>query len=144
MTITVKINGIQELTARMRGMSQEMNLKTARAATGAGAQVIKKLAIANVIASPSVDEGDLKDNIIAKRIPPRDSPYTSEHIVTVRRGKKGSKSGKRGAPHAWFVEHGTVNMPAEPYMRPAFDKGKGAAAEAITKTIQRRLKKAKL
>lgn len=144
--VTFKIEGLKQLGDRMRKLSADMALKTARSATSAGAGVIKKLAVQNIISSPSVDTGDLKANVIIKRLPKSQTPLTSEHIVTVRgRGKKNSKAikaGKRGAPHAHFVEFGTVNMPAEPFLRPAFDQGKSRAVEAMIKRLKDRLAKA--
>lgn len=143
--ITVKTEGLKELYARMRGLGLVVTTRYARAATAAGANVIKKRAIRNVISSPSVDQGDLRDNIITKRIPPSQTRLTSAHIVTVRgKGRKATKKtgAKRGAPHAHFVEYGTVNMPAEPFLRPAYDQGKGEAIDAMIKLLKRRLERA--
>ena len=38
--------------------------------------------------------------------------------------------------HGVFVEFGTVNMTAEPFMRPAFDMKTGAAAKASAKYLR--------
>ena len=43
------------------------------------------------------------------------------------------------APHAHFVEFGTVNMPAEPFLAPAFDVEKERAAAAIAEKLKARI-----
>lgn len=127
--------GARQVGLALRQLSTEVATKIARRSTNAGAQVIKRRAVANIVASPSVDEGDLRDNVIVKRV--TESRLTSEHMVTVRTKK---------APHAHLVEFGTVKMPAEPFLRPAIEGGAQEAARAIVNAIdggiQRAAKKA--
>lgn len=140
----VEVKGLRELGAAMKALGNDMGLKIARAATAAAAQPVKKRAIANIVASPSVDTGSLKSSVIVKRLGRKESTLTSEHIVTVRgRGKK-KKDGTRQseAPHASKVEFGTVHMPAEPFLRPAFESEKGTALQKMTDTLKRRIDKA--
>lgn len=142
--VTVKVDGLRALGERMRKLSADVALKSARSATAAGAGVIKKRAKANITRNPSVDRGDLLKAVITKRLPRGQTDMTSEHIVTVRgRGKK-KKDGsvQASAPHGHLVEFGTVNMPAEPYLRPAFDQGKEEAARAIADRLRKRIEKA--
>lgn len=118
-----KVEGLRELGNAMRELGQKDALRIAGAMTNAGAQVVKKEAVLNIEKSPSVDEGDLRDAVIVKKRGRSESNLTSEHIVTVRgRGKETKKGVQFGAPHAHFVEFGTVNMPAEPFLRPALDQ----------------------
>ncbi len=148
-TTRVQVLGLRQLGEAMRGLSRDMALKVARSATAAGATVIKKAAKANIIKSPSVDTGHLRDAVITKRLGKSETDLTSEHIVTVRgRGKStkkkdGTVSTTAGAPHAHFVEFGTVNMPPEPYLRPAFDQEKGNAVTAIKDKLAQRIAKVK-
>lgn len=143
---TVKMTGLRELGERMKGLSEEMNLKIARSATGAAANVIKKLAVAKapiaaedyVVEGLPVKKGNLPKNIVAKRIKPSDTPLTSEHIVTVRGKRKYGYASLIGA----LQEYGTVKMQPQPFMRPAFDQGKEDAVEAMRKRIDLRLTKA--
>lgn len=140
-TVTVKIEGLSQLGARMKELSADMNKKIARAATGAAASVIKKAATSKV----PRDTGNLAKNVIAKRIPPGESGLTSQHIVTVRQGKLTEKqkgSGLQDAFYGRFVEFGTVNMPAQPFLRPAFDENKERAIQAMKDRIASRLAKA--
>lgn len=144
-TVTVRVDGLRQLGERMRTLKSDVALKAARSATAAAATVIKKLAISKVISSPSVDTGSLRDAIIIKRLGKRDTDLTSEHIVTVRgRGKTSKKTGvkQKEAPHARFIEYGTVNMPAEPFLRPAFDQGKEKAMTALVDQLRKRIEKA--
>ncbi len=131
---TIQVTGLRELGERMRKLSDKVAKRVSVAATGAAARVIKKRAIANVVRNPSIETGSLRDSLITKKVPKGQSAVTSEHIVTVRgRGKPANKKGQKinRAPHAHLVEFGTVNMPAEPFLRPAFDNGKKEALDAM-------------
>lgn len=142
-SVTVEIKGLRELGERMAKLKADMALKIARSATGAAAQVVKKAAVRNIETSPSIDEGDLKRNVIVKRLPPKQTTLTSEHVVTVRgRGKKAKKGFVAGAPHAHMVEFGTVNMPAEPFLGPALERNVTKATEAMRKRLEARIIKA--
>lgn len=164
--VTVQIKGLQELGKRLEQLSADIAGKVGRAATAAGANVIKKAAIAN---APS-DTGNLKKNIISKRIPSGESHLTSEHIVTVRVGKLTEKQKAKGLHDAFYarqVEFGhfrryvsvptsggdwitlkdkplasPVWVPAQPFLRPAYDNNKTKAIEAMKARIEARLKKA--
>jgi len=140
-SVTVKVEGLRELGERMKGLSEAMNNRIARAATAAGAAVIRDSAKQKV----AVDTGNLKKNIIVKRLPKGESPLTSEHIVTVRQGKLTKKQKAAGLGDAFygrFIEYGTAKMPARPFIRPAFDENKEKAVQAIKDRISKRLDKA--
>jgi HK97 gp10 family phage protein len=129
----------------MRELKKEVAQRVAGSMTNAAAQVVKKTAVANVVRNPSVDTGSLKESVIVKKIPKSQTDLTSQHIVTVRgRGKlikRGKKAGQRqtDAPHAHLIEFGTVNMPAEPFLRPAFDRDKGRLPEVMRQTGEKRI-----
>ena len=140
-SVTVKVAGLAELEKRMQTLALDMQNKIARAATAAGAVVIKNAAIRN---APR-DTGNLAKNIIAKRLPRGEAQHTSEHIVTVRKGKLTAKqkaTGMRDAYYGGFVEFGTVHTAPRPYLRPAYDQNKTQAVEAMKSRIEARLKKA--
>lgn len=141
---TVRIDGLRQLGEQMRALGADVAQKIAVSATGAAAQTVKKRAVRNVTASPSVHTGSLRDAIIAKKVPKRQTPLTSEHVVTVRgRGKpRGNPKRKQSrAPHASLVEFGTVNMAAEPFLGPAFDSEKNRAVDAMAEKIRQRIAK---
>lgn len=140
-SVSVKVEGLRDLGERMKGLSEQMNNRIARAATAAGAVVIRNAAQLKV----PVDTGNLKKNIIVKRLPKGESSLTSEHIVTVRQGKLTAKQKDKGLQDAYygkFVEYGTAKMPARPYLRPAYDQNKEKAVQAIKDRIEKRLNKA--
>lgn len=133
-SVIVHVDGLRELGEKLRRLGTPGAQKIGNAMTGAGAQVVKKRARRKVESNPSIKTGSLRDALIVKKIPKSQTTLTSEHIVTVRgRGKprKNSKRKQSIAPHAHFVEFGTVNMPAEPVLRPALDEGRGEATQAM-------------
>jgi HK97 gp10 family phage protein len=144
-SVTFKVHGLRELGEAMRELDRAVALRIAGSMTNAAAQVVKREAVRNIVSSPSVDTGSLKESVIVKKIPKSRTRLTSEHIVTVRRGrgtliKRGKKKGQRQttAPHGQFVEVGTVNMEAEPFLKPALEREKEKAAEAMRlKGLQR-------
>lgn len=138
----IKVEGLAELGAAMRSLSSDVQKKIARAATNAGAQAIRKIAVTK---APK-DTGNLRKNIIVKRIPPNETNLASQHIVTVRQGRLTDRQKERGledAFYAKFVEFGTVKMSAQPFLRPAFDQGKEPAVQAIKQRLKARIDKAK-
>lgn len=146
----VEEKGLRELGEAMRNLAQKMNLRIAAQATGAAAGIIKREAKNKVKANPSYQTGSLYDAVIAKKIPRRQSEYTSEHIVTVRgrgtkkqRGREAAK-GKKVArvTYGHILEFGTVNMPAEPFLRPGFESGKTRAKDAMIAKLRAGIEKA--
>jgi HK97 gp10 family phage protein len=146
-TTRVEVLGLRELGAKMRQLSEKMNKRIAARATGRAAKVIKDAAKRNVISNNSknataVDTGSLRDSIVSKKLRKSETPDTSAHIVAVRTmgslRKTGGKNRRkqRTAPHASLVEFGTVHMPAEPFMRPAFDHKSGDALNEMVKTLR--------
>lgn len=144
-SVRVHVDGLQELGKRLAKLKTDVAVKAAKSATGAGAQIVKKSAVRHVTSNESanssaVDTGSLRDAIIVKQVPKRQTTLTSEHIVTVRgRGKKSKKTGikQKDAPHAHFVEFGTMDMPAEPFLRPAYEDSKEKAVQAIKDRLER-------
>jgi len=136
-----KVEGLQALGQRMRGLSDEMAFKVARSSTNAGAQAIRKLAVqkapeapSNV--SPKVPPGNLKKQIRTKYV--KESHLTSEHIVFVRSGKKAFNASRYGS----IQEFGSVKQSAQPWFRPAFDQGKENAAHVMKERLLAAIKKA--
>lgn len=144
--VTLRVDGLRELGAKMRGLSEKVNKSIAASATGAAAKIVKQAAVANVVRSPSVATGSLRDALIVKKAPRGEAGgLTSAHYVTVRgRGKprKNSKRKQSIAPHAHFVEFGTVHMPAEPFLRPALDQNLQRATDAMKDRLAKRIEAA--
>lgn len=146
MATRIEIKGLRELGEAMKALGDDIGLKIARSATNAGAQVIKRRAkeLAPVAAEPYeiegvlVQPGNIGKNIVVKRLKRNQTQLTSEHVVTVRGKAKYGYASRVGA----LQEFGTVNHPAQPYMRPAFEQEKGFAVQKIRETLKRRIDKA--
>jgi len=137
---TDRVDGLQALGESMRELSRDVALRVAGQSTNAGAQLIKKQAKRNIEASPSVQTRSLLDAVIVNKVPKSQTSLTAEHLVTVRgRGKKKTKGKQTIAPHAHFVEFGTVNMRPEPFLAPAFDTEKERAVAAIAEKLKARI-----
>lgn len=146
----VKVAGLRQLGEAMKSMSADMRGKVGRAAANAGAQVIKKKAIAlapisdkphqlGVRKGEIVQPGNLRKNIIVKRLPDTEKSLSHQYIIGVRHG-----SGKAGKDAFYwkFLEFGTAKMAARPFMRPAFESSKTEAVDKIKSTLKQRIDKA--
>ena len=144
--ITVKVEGLRQLGEAMRLLSKEISTKIARSATGSAASLIRKRARA---LAPVADEdyevdgvkvprGNIRDNIVAKRVSKGRTTLTSEHLVVVRGKAKHGYASRIGSMH----EYGTVKMSAHPFMRPAFDQQKTVAIRKIKDRIAAGIAKA--
>ena len=142
----VEVDGLRALGQAMKALGNEVGTRIARSATAAAAKPVRREAVARIVSSPSVDTGSLRDAVIVKRAGKGETTgLTSEHLVTVRgRGKPFNKKGQKvaRAPHAHLVEFGTVNMPAEPFLRPAFEAKKREAVDEMSKALQRGIDRA--
>lgn len=134
----------------MRLLSSDVSGKIARAGVLAAAKIVKSAAIA---AAPISDRphqlgrrkdqiaqpGNLKRNIIVKRLPPNERAVTEEYIVGVRHG-----SGRvpKDAFYWRFIEFGTVKLPARPFLRPALENNQQQAIDAMKDRIAARIAKA--
>ena len=142
--VRISVTGLQELGARFADLSAKMQKSVARSMTNAGAQVIKKQAAANAPvaakrhpfyakkgAQPEeIDPGNLKRSVIV--VQRKTTQYTSEHDVTVRKGKK-----SKGNPYleGYIAEFGSVKESPRPWLRPALDQEKGFAIAAMKEKL---------
>lgn len=136
------VSGLDQLGERMRTLEPKRALGACVSATGTAARMVRDAAKDNVRRSPSIETGSLLEAVIVKKVPKSQTSLTSEHLVTVRgRGKPANKKGQKiaRAPHAHFVEEGTVKMPPEPFLRPALDHNVGKAVEIMVDRLARRL-----
>jgi HK97 gp10 family phage protein len=135
--------GLRELGEAMRLMNSEVSTKIARGAAAAMASLVKKRAVELAPQSDAphqlgrrkgevVQPGNLKRNIITKRLRPKDTELTAEYIVTVRRGKGRAPN---DAFYGRFVEFGTVKMAPQPFLRPALSQNVGPATAAAKKRL---------
>lgn len=145
-TVTMKVDGLRALGERMQKLSRETSLKIARSATNAAAQVVKKSAIrkapesteAHMLEGVLVQPGNLKKNIVVKRVNPSKTALTSEHLVTVRGKKKDGYAARYGR----LQEFGTVKQSPHPFLQPALAENIPTAIEAMKKIMGRRIEAA--
>ncbi|MCU1787516.1 HK97 gp10 family phage protein [Pectobacterium polaris] len=126
-------SGLNDIAKDLEKLSRAENNKVLRDATRAGAEVLKE----EVIARAPSKTGKLKKNVVvvtqkAKR---RGEISSGVHIrgVNPRTGNSDNKmkaNNPRNAFYWRFVEIGTVDMPAHPFVRPAFDVRQEDAANA--------------
>jgi HK97 gp10 family phage protein len=153
----IRVEGLAELSRRLRELPDAIAGKGGgplRYAIFQAAKVIKDQAIAN---APE-DTGLLKKNIVTAR--QRKNPRGREGYfievrrkrrhyantrANVRKGKVGKTYDVRDAYYGMMIEFGTQNMPAQPFMRPAFESKKEQAAmqfrESFAKAIEMAVRK---
>ena len=117
--------GFKGLDADFKLLSQAEQRKVSRKAVRAGAVVFRDAVRANA----PVRSGLLKRSISVDTV--RGSATAGVKFKKVLVKKKGKKGKHKSMPFYWyFLEHGTSNMPAKPFVRPAFDASVKQAEEA--------------
>ncbi|MEA5177150.1 HK97-gp10 family putative phage morphogenesis protein [Enterobacter hormaechei] len=123
---SLDFSGLNDIAKDLEALSRAENNKVLRDATRAGAEVLKE----EVIARAPVRTGKLKKNVV---------------VVTQKSRRRGEISSgvhirgvnPRNAFYWRFVELGTANMPAHPFVRPAYDtREEEAASVAIARMNQ--------
>lgn len=143
MKVTMKTTGFKELGQSLKNLEKAVATKVAASMLAAGARVIKAAAKRNApdseqphtIEGVRVYPGNLKKNIISKKRGKKATKLTAEYVVAVRGKARGLYASRYGS----MVEHGTVNMRAQPFMRPAFDQNVTRALNAIKEKGQKRI-----
>ena len=122
---TLSIAGFKELEADFKLLSNAEQRKVSRNAVRAGAVVFRDAVRANA----PVRSGLLKRSISVDTV--RGSATAGVKFKKVLAKKKGKKGRHKSMPYYWyFLERGTAKMPAQPFVRPAFDASVKQAEEA--------------
>ena len=131
--VNLDFSGLEDIARDLETLSRAENNKVLRDATRAGADVLKT----EVINRAPVRTGKMKKNVVVvtQKSRRRGEISSGVHIrgVNPRTGnsdKTMKANNPRNAFYWRFVELGTVNMPAHPFVRPAFDTRQEEAAEA--------------
>ncbi|KHN50720.1 HK97-gp10 family putative phage morphogenesis protein [Pectobacterium fontis] len=126
-------SGLNDIAKDLEKLSKAENNKVLRDSTRAGAEVLKE----EVIANAPVRTGKMRKNVVVVTQKSRRKGEISSgvHIrgVNPKTGNSDNKMKANNPKNAlyWrFVEMGTVNMPAHPFVRPAFDTAQEIAAQA--------------
>lgn len=139
-----QLEGVSELKAALAELSNEVATKEGRRANRAAAKVVFDAVYSYAPHRPGVqkkyykgsgrDYGDLRDNIKIRLAKARKDNVITYNITT------------GNAFWAGFLEFGTVNMTARPWMRPAFDASVRSGADVqiteLRKGVERAAKKA--
>lgn len=133
--VRVNVTGLADLERRLSALGKDMGGKIARGAAAAGVNVIKAEARRRV----PVKTGAAKQAIVTKRV--RGTPLAAEYVVGFKKAKKADRNGPKDGWYARLLEFGTVKMPAQPFMRPAFDTQKQAAVDKVAQVLKKRLDK---
>ncbi|MEO0422600.1 MAG: HK97-gp10 family putative phage morphogenesis protein [Pseudomonadota bacterium] len=138
MDFEVKIEGARELEQKLKALDGVAQFKAVRrAAMYAMLPVLKK---AKALAPVGEYEGDreggtLRDSLVRKAVRPQGLEREMSVIV-------GPRKSKRGDPfYAKFVERGTRNTPAQPFLRPALESQGDVVVERLMKQLRRTLDK---
>lgn len=125
-----------------------MQRRVARRAVSAGAKVVKEAVADAAGRQPTLADkpyvhggvtyqpGHIARNVISKTLQ-EETGGLREAIVAVRSNRANGYAGKIAS----LNEFGTVNMAAQPFMRPGFESSKGAAVTAITERLKREIER---
>lgn len=122
-----RVEGFKELSKALNALPDRMQKRVTRGAVRKGAVVVQKAIIARAPVGEGTTHpkyGKLKNNIKIKEEKAASSKTTARFVVHNSRAFWGS-----------FLEFGTVNMPAQPFMRPGFDESTDAAFTAMAKGL---------
>ena len=144
------IEGLDKLAWRLKQLPDRIGRNVLRGAVSAGAAVIRNEAKLKAplytgdVSKGHPPPGTLKRSIYQKQIAELSSLGRQVFYVGVRQGKEYQKQGKKGNlsqdAYYWkFVEFGTVNMAAHPFLRPAFEVKKMDAVSAISDYMEARI-----
>ncbi|EPT8875291.1 HK97-gp10 family putative phage morphogenesis protein [Cronobacter dublinensis] len=138
--INLDFSGLDEIARDLETLSRAENNKVLRDATRAGAEVLRE----EVIQRVPERSGKLKKNVVVltQKSRRRGEISSGVHIRgrNMRTGNSDNSmkaSDPRNAFYWRFVELGTVNMPAHPFVRPAFDTRQEQAAQAAMERMNR-------
>lgn len=148
------ISGIDRLAAKLHRLPDELTKKVCMGAVRKGAAVIQQAAIVKAMA---FDDPTTRE-VIAKNVAVRFSGrrYKRTGDIMYRTGIfGGAVVGSKGNDprdanpggttfHFRFLEFGTVNMAAQPFMRPAMHENAQAVFDTISAEMTRRLDRLQL
>lgn len=136
----VKLTGLDDLKRKLCELPKRVETKVVRVALKKGGEIIRDAAISR---APD-DTGLLKKNIVYRALGSKKGQVgirkQAQKHVDNPQNRRLRRVGKRfyvdgPAFYGRFLEFGTRNMPAHPFMRPAFDATAPAAIDAIGKAL---------
>ena len=142
----MSIKGADQIIKKLDRLAAAGKLKASRAALLQSANVVKKAAVtkAKALDDPTT-ANDISKNVTAQfdRGSFRRTGDVKYRIGIAGGAKAGGDGGKGGDTFYWrFLEFGTKNMPARPFLRPAIDETKEAAVDKFAEAMERQIDKA--
>lgn len=149
---TVKVEGLAEVTRRLELLPDRVGYRALRRALRKGANVIKAAAVTNAkqIDDPETAEKIWKNIAVAGGGRKREKQAGGPMMRVGVRGGAKPTSGDNGTPggnttHWRFIEFGTSQARAQPFMRPAMNSAANgafnAAATAMVTELDKELAK---
>jgi HK97 gp10 family phage protein len=135
-----KVEGLKELALALKALPEKMGQRALNAAAMAGAEIIRKAA-ANAAPMGDPDAPTLKLNIIKRKARKTSNNLNAEvHIAPRSKGSK-NKDDPKNVYYWRFVEFGrpSQGVPADPFLRPAFDANKYKAVDAVKERLAKRI-----
>ncbi len=139
MKVTVQTTGFKELE---RALVEDLPKTTAKAVLRRTALVAMKPVETRAKELAPKDDGELAAGITTKPVKAQRvsrTKYASQNGVAVATGPTGRPEGG----NAGWQEHGTVNMPANPFMRPSWDSEHEAVLDNVRTELAAQIDKAK-
>jgi HK97 gp10 family phage protein len=131
MAAVVTFRGLRELDAAMRTLPDELQRAPARAGLKAGADVWKDGMARRAPRDPTPDKVTLADEIV------------SEIHANIGRDRGEARVGpSERAFYGGFQELGTVDFPAQPFMRPTADEDSQIATAALAVQLKEGIERA--
>lgn len=145
---TVKVEGLAEVTRRLELLPDRVGYRALRRALRKGANVIKAAAVTNAkqIDDPETAEKVWKNIAVAGGGRKREKQAGGPMMRVGVRGGAKPASGDNGTPggnttHWRFIEFGTSQARAQPFMRPAMNSGANGAFNATATAMVTELDK---
>lgn len=142
-----RMTGLKELKERLKKVSDDMINKGGRSALRSAANVIRKEAQINAAKfdDPTTPER-IADNVVVrwdrKTFKKTGNPAFKVGVIGGAKGGANKKQGKGGDTFYWrFLEFGTENMAAKPFMRPAMDSQQQQAIDKFVEAYKKQLDK---
>ena len=129
MSVRMEVDGLAELEAQLAELEHVAQKRVLRQATRASAKPIEQKMLERVDSAGLIDTGLMRASIKTRVSAPRKKQY-ADIVASVGVFKMNALmrqfglDPKKAIPptvYAWWLEHGTVDLPATPFIRPAFD-----------------------
>lgn len=154
----VKVTGLDETVKALRALPSEFSGRNGGPVRGALFAATREIRDEAVRLAPE-DTGNLKRNImIVRDRNPGSSNAAERYSIAIRVGRRSNRVKRAyrmgrinprlralGGTDAWygiFKEFGTAKMPAEPFLRPAFEARKMQALSTFTRELRKSVDRA--